>query len=1132
MLLGERVKLNKQAFEYDVFINYSSQDMPVVRAIAERLRNDGLKVWFDQWEINVGDNRSSRIEDGLEQSRVLILCMSINAYSTGWAQLEASTFRFRDPLNTERHLIPLRLDNVSIEGPLAQYSYHDWHEDNHDSYTKLFQYCRPPASPLIDQMDYYDEFDDLIAIHDKDTLACSISPDKKYILSGGADATVRIRDINTKRLLSTLRGHTGYVWTVAWSSDQRYVLSGGTDRTIRIWDLKNKRCLHVLEGHDDSIATVSWSPDNRYAISCSGDGSVRLWDVESGSCLKIIGGKGNSGTYGVAMSTDQRQLIVGYRDATVRLWDVDSGRCLRILEGHTGQLRTVAWCTDQRYALTAGEDRSLRLWDLVTGQCLRILKGHEGYVWTIAWGTNKRFVLSGSGDKTARLWDLVSGDCIEVLRTESFVRGIAWGINQRCAYLAGGKSAIIEWDIASEVIEEQAPEDLSAYLLPMPNQVLYTNAKVLLVGESGAGKTGLSTRIAMDDWQPSDSTVGAWATQWKLPISFGDGIKRDIWLWDFGGQADQRLIHQLYMDETALVILVFDGQKDDLFETLGQWDRDLTRASRNDFEKLLVAGRVDAGGLRISRSEVDKFVFERKYRRFLETSAKTGLGCEELKRAILSEIKWDQIPCRTTQELFKRLQEMIIRLKDSGRVLMRYNELRETLRFNLIGEDIHFTDEDLKTVIRLLTGPGVVWELEFGSWVLLQPERINAYAQAVIQTLRDDTLERGCLSEEKVLCGNLKYNSSLMRLDGDEERFVLLAMHQMLVGRGLCLREQTDNGTVLVFPSYYRRERPELVGHPAVLVSYRFCGFLDDIYATLVVRLHHTRPFQQDQLWHYAADFKTLTGKQLGIKMTRMSEGAGELEVYFDPTIPLEEKIIFAKYVHEHLVRYGTDVIRLRHYVCPHCGTPVGNREVAMRKLAEGKVDIPCINCDDSVKRIPLWDLLEQQFTSEQTKSYVRELEDQSTIMLDNESRERVLVGEVISTVALAGQICREFSISDHGIDMEIEFKDDKYEATGEKIYLQLKSGDSHLYKRKRDGREIFPIKEERHVRYWMSQGYPVLLVIRNAEGDVRWMEISEYLRHASNNGQKRVRTIVFEGERFDVMSVRRMRDKVLCKMA
>jgi hypothetical protein len=69
---------------------------------------------------------------------------------------------------------------------------------------------------------------------------------------------------------------------------------------------------------------------------------------------------------------------------------------------------------------------------------------------------------------------------------------------------------------------------------------------------------------------------------------------------------------------------------------------------------------------------------------------------------------------------------------------MRFNELRETLQLRLSGEFKWFADEELRAVLTLLAGPGVVWELAFGSWVLLQPERINAYAQAVFRTLRAD----------------------------------------------------------------------------------------------------------------------------------------------------------------------------------------------------------------------------------------------------------------------------------------------------------------------------------------------------------------------------------------------------------
>src|SRR5215207_4170923 len=101
---------------------------------------------------------------------------------------------------------------------------------------------------------------------------------------------------------------------------------------------------------------------------------------------------------------------------------------------------------------------------------------------------------------------------------------------------------------------------------------------------------------------------------------------------------------------------------------------------------------------------------------------------------------------------------------------------------------------------------------------------------------------------------------------------------------------------------------------------------------------------------------------------------------------------------------------------------------------------------------------MEQRFASDETRRKLRELQEQVAIVLDNESKDRALVGEVISTVALAGQISREFSVSDHGIDMEIEFKSDAGAATGRRLYLQLKSGDSYIRSRQRDSSEVFDI--------------------------------------------------------------------------
>ncbi len=114
------------AFAYDIFLSHSAKDKAIVRPLAERLRKDGVKVWFYEWVLKPGDSIPAKIEEGLERSRVLVLCVSANAFGSDWAQLESGTFRFRDPLNKERRFLPLRLDDAPIKGSLAQFLYVNW----------------------------------------------------------------------------------------------------------------------------------------------------------------------------------------------------------------------------------------------------------------------------------------------------------------------------------------------------------------------------------------------------------------------------------------------------------------------------------------------------------------------------------------------------------------------------------------------------------------------------------------------------------------------------------------------------------------------------------------------------------------------------------------------------------------------------------------------------------------------------------------------------------------------------------------------------------------------------------------------------------------------------------------------
>jgi tetratricopeptide (TPR) repeat protein len=148
--------LNKK-FEYDVFISYCSNDKDAVQTLAEQLRKDGLKIWFDDWVIQVGDLIGSKIEHGLEKSRTLVMCMSQAYFESKWTTAERHTALFRDITNTDRRVIPLLLKDCKIPDMVAQIAYIDWRRKSNEAYCKLLKACYRDETP--DRIK--DKFDEL-----------------------------------------------------------------------------------------------------------------------------------------------------------------------------------------------------------------------------------------------------------------------------------------------------------------------------------------------------------------------------------------------------------------------------------------------------------------------------------------------------------------------------------------------------------------------------------------------------------------------------------------------------------------------------------------------------------------------------------------------------------------------------------------------------------------------------------------------------------------------------------------------------------------------------------------------------------------------------------------------------------
>ncbi len=120
----------------------------------------------------------------------------------------------------------------------------------------------------------------------------AFSPDGQRILSASADNTARLWDAQTGKQLGVLR-HPSGVTSVAFFPDGRHAItgsgamlkpgsslrfvSGPGDWLVRVWDLEKKKQLFHLAGHTRAVMDVRISPDGRRAVSCSSDGTVRLW---------------------------------------------------------------------------------------------------------------------------------------------------------------------------------------------------------------------------------------------------------------------------------------------------------------------------------------------------------------------------------------------------------------------------------------------------------------------------------------------------------------------------------------------------------------------------------------------------------------------------------------------------------------------------------------------------------------------------------------------------------------------------------------------------------------------------------------------------------------------------------------
>jgi eukaryotic-like serine/threonine-protein kinase len=319
-----------------------------------------------------------------------------------------------------------------------------------------------------------------IAAHESEVTGLAITPDRESVVTVGFDRAVKLWDLRTRQLKTTLKvlGNQPYMQCVVvspngkrlavtdeksitlWETDHwrelktisesatmmallphSGALVAGCEDGVKLWDPETWQPRLLLTGDVDSMAA---SPDERLLAIARGE-KIILVDLSTETVLGHLE-DGADRIYGIAFSPDGRLIAGGGFFGAVKIWDLADRRLVANLAAHQ-YFAFVAFSPDGKLLATAGSDQHVALWAVSNWEKQAELAGHQKGIWGVTFTPDGSLLLSISRDSTLRFWKLQARPREDLLNDAHCI--IGFSRDSRTAITLNSDVTLKFWDVES-----------------------------------------------------------------------------------------------------------------------------------------------------------------------------------------------------------------------------------------------------------------------------------------------------------------------------------------------------------------------------------------------------------------------------------------------------------------------------------------------------------------------------------------------------------------------------------------------------------------------------------------------------------------------------------------------------------